>query len=74
MYLLNKHRVELLVQLILPLTTVGLLVGPSAVMYAVPGHGTLKIILILVFTMGFSAALSAFTKAKRYEMLAATAA
>ena len=64
---------DVLVRLILTLTTVGLLVGPSAILFFVPGHRTLKIVLIMLFTLLFSAAVSVFTKAKRHEMLAATA-
>ena len=64
---------DVLVRLILTLTTVGLLVGPSAILFFVPDHRTLKIVLIMLFTLLFSAAVSVFTKAKRHEMLAATA-
>lgn len=71
--LISKHRTDIVVRLILTLTTVGLLVGPSTVLFIVPGHPTLKIVLIMVFTLLFSAAVSVFTKAKRHEMLAATA-
>lgn len=71
--LISKHRTDIVVRLILTLTTVGLLVGPSTVLFIVPGHPTLKIVLIMVFTLLFSAAVSIFTKAKRHEMLAATA-
>ena len=71
--LVSKHRIDLLVRLILTVSVVALLVGPSAVLFLVPEHSTLKICLILVFTLLFSAAISAFTKAKRHEMLAATA-
>ena len=71
--LISKHRTDIVVRLILTLTTVGLLVGPSAVLFVVPEHHTLKIVLIMLFTLLFSAAVSVFTKAKRHEMLAATA-
>ena len=47
---------------------------PTAVLFLVEDHGLLKIMLIMIFTMLFSAALSVFTKAKRHEMFAATAA
>ena len=73
LHLMSKYRMDVLVRLILTLTTVGLLVGPSAILFVVPGHRTLKIILIMLFTLLFSAAVSVFTKAKRHEMLAATA-
>ena len=72
-HLISKYRVDMLVRLILTITTVSLLVGPSAVLFTVSGHGTMKILLILLFTLLFSAAVSFFTKARRHEMLAATA-
>ncbi|KAK0513549.1 hypothetical protein JMJ35_003913 [Cladonia borealis] len=73
LHLMSKYRMDVLVRLILTLTTVGLLVGPSAILFFVPDHRTLKIVLIMLFTLLFSAAVSVFTKAKRHEMLAATA-
>lgn len=73
MHLYSKHRIDIVVRLVLVLTTVGLLVGPSAVLFLVPGQSSLKICLILVFTLLFAAAMSVCTKARRHEMLAATA-
>ncbi len=73
LHLVSKRRVDVLVRLVLVLTTVGLLVGPSAVLFLVTGHDTFKICLIMGFILLFSAALSVATKAKRHEMLAATA-
>lgn len=73
LHLVSKRRVDVLVRLVLTITTVGLLVGPSAVLFLVTGHDTFKIVLIMGFTLLFSAALSVATKAKRHEMLAATA-
>ena len=63
----------MVVRLVLVLITVALLVGPSAVLFLVEGHSPLKICLIMVFTLLFAAALSVCTKAKRHEMLAASA-
>ena len=71
--LISKARTDIVVRLILTLMTVGLLVGPTTVLFVVPAHRTLKIVLIMLFTLLFSAAVSVFTKAKRHEMLAATA-
>ena len=71
--LMSKHRIDVLVRVILTLTTVGLLVGPPATLFLVPEHNALKIVLIMVFTSLFTLALSMFTKAKRHEMFAATA-
>lgn len=73
LHLYSKRRIDIVVRLVLVLTTVGLLVGPSAVLYFVTGQSALKICLIMVFTLLFAAALSVCTKAKRHEMLAATA-
>ena len=73
MRLFSKPRIDLLVRLVLTVTTVALLVGPSAVLFLWPGHNLVKIVLIMLFTLLFSLALSAFTKARRHEMLAATA-
>ncbi|KAF6240808.1 hypothetical protein HO173_001481 [Letharia columbiana] len=73
LHLYSRRRIDIVVRLVLVLTTVGLLVGPSAVLYFVNGQSALKICLIMVFTLLFAAALSVCTKAKRHEMLAATA-
>lgn len=72
--LYSKYRVDVLARLILTVVAVVLLMVPTAVLFLVPEHGILKIMLIMIFTMLFSAALSVFTKAKRHEMFAATAA
>lgn len=71
--LYSKRRIGMVVRLILVLITVSLLVGPSALLYFVTGQSALKICLIMVFTLLFAVALSVCTKAKRHEMLAATA-
>lgn len=73
LHLCSKVRIDIAVRLVLVLTTVALLVGPSAVLFFVPGRSSLKICLIMAFTLLFAAALSVCTKAKRHEMLAATA-
>ncbi len=73
LHLCSKRRIDMVVRLVLVLITVALLVGPSAVLFLVEGHSTLKICLILIFTLLFAAALSVCTKAKRHEMLAAAA-
>ncbi|CAO1598600.1 hypothetical protein XANCAGTX0491_002361 [Xanthoria calcicola] len=72
--LYSKYRVDVLARLILTVVAVVLLMVPTAVLFLVPEHDILKIMLIMIFTMLFSAALSLFTKAKRHEMFAATAA
>ena len=72
--LYSKKRVDLLVRLILTVVTVILLMAPTAVLFLVPEHAVVKLVVIVVFTLLFSAALGVFTKAKRHEMFAATAA
>ncbi|KAL6715215.1 hypothetical protein ACLMJK_007479 [Lecanora helva] len=59
----RKSRVEFYVRLNLTVTTVFLLMAPSAILFLVPGHNLLKLMLILLFVLLFSAALSIFTKA-----------
>lgn len=73
LYLYDERRISHVVRLILVLIIVALLVGPSAVLFFVPGQSTLKICLIMVFTLFFALAMTICTKAKRHEMLAATA-
>ena len=51
-----------------------MLLGPSAVLYLVSGRNILKLLLIGAFTVLFSAALHAFSKARRHENFAATSA
>ena len=63
-----------MVRLTLTFIAVVLLMAPTTVLFIVPGHPTLKIVLIMLFTLLFSAAMSVFTKARRHEMFAATAA
>lgn len=72
--LYSKKRVDLLVRLILTIVTVLLLMAPTAVLFLVPEHAVVKLVVIVVSTLLFSAALGVFTKAKRHEMFAATAA
>ncbi|KAI4259769.1 MAG: hypothetical protein LQ352_000575 [Teloschistes flavicans] len=72
--LYSKYRVDVLARLILTIVSVLLLAAPTAILFLVPEHGWFKIVLIMIFTLLFSAALSVFTKAKRHEMFAATAA
>ncbi|KAL9036259.1 MAG: hypothetical protein Q9180_004403 [Flavoplaca navasiana] len=72
--LFSKYRVDTLVRLILAIVAVILLMVPTAVLYLVQEQGILKIVLIMIFTVLFSASLSVFTKAKIHEMFAATAA
>ena len=58
----------------LTIIAVSMLLGPSAVLYIVNGHSVLKLLLIGTFTVLFSSALHAFSKARRHENFAATSA
>ena len=73
-HLYSKYRIDVVVRLTLTVIAVVLLMAPTTVLFLMPGHGILKIILIMLFTLLFSAAMSVFTKARRHEMFAATAA
>ena len=58
-----KYRIDIIVRLILAIAIVGLLMLPSAVLYTLPEHRALRIVLIMLFTLLFSSALAVFTKA-----------
>ena len=62
-HLRRAFRIEFYVRLILTVTTVFLLMAPSAILFLVAGHNLMKLIVIFVFVLLFSAALSIFTKA-----------
>lgn len=70
----SKHRIDVLIRIVLTITAASMLLGPSAVLYIVNGHNILKLLLIGAFTILFSAALHAFSKARRHENFAATSA
>ena len=70
----SKHRIDILIRLVLTVTAVSMLLGPSAILYIVSGHKIFKLLLIAAFTVLFSAALHAFSKARRHENFAATSA
>lgn len=70
----SKHRIDVLIRILLTITAVSMLLAPSAVLYVVSGHNVLKLLLIGVFTVLFSAAMHAFSKALRHENFAATSA
>lgn len=72
--LFDKHRIDILIRLIITVLAVALLLAPVVVLFREQDSGTVKIMVILVFTLVFSLALSIATKAKRAEVFAATAA
>ncbi|CAD6566994.1 MAG: hypothetical protein ASARMPREDX12_009209 [Alectoria sarmentosa] len=65
---------SILARIVLTITAVSMLLGPSAVLYTVNEHNFFKLLLIGAFTILFSAALHAFSKARRHENFAATSA
>lgn len=73
-HLYSKRRIDFFVRVILALVTVILLLVPTALLFLVPESNQLKIVTILLFTLLFSVAMMVFTKAKRHEMFAASAA
>ena len=70
----SKSRIDLLVRIIICLLAVALLVAPCVLLLLVPESNPLKIIVLLSFTMFFCICISIFTKARRHEVFAATAA
>lgn len=74
LHLYSQYRIDVLARLILTIISVILLIVPTTVLFLLPEYRGLKIGLIMIFTLLFSAALSVFTKAKRHEMFAGSAA
>jgi hypothetical protein len=70
----SKKRLDLLIRILLMLLAVALLVVPVFILLAAKREGYLRVVVVVLFTGGFSVALSVFTKAKRHEVFAATAA
>lgn len=70
----SKSRIDLLVRIIVCLLAVALLVLPVALLFAVPESNSMKIVVLLSFTLFFCVCISVFTKARRHEVFAATAA
>lgn len=73
-YLFSKPRIDRFARILVTCLAVALLMAPVVVLFQDGESGAVKIVVILVFTLGFSAALSVFTKAKRHEVFASTAA
>lgn len=70
----SKYRIDLLVRIIVCLLAVALLVVPVVLLFYIPESNALKIVVLLSFTLFFCICISVFTKAKRHEVFAATAA
>ncbi|KAF2213854.1 hypothetical protein CERZMDRAFT_95884 [Cercospora zeae-maydis SCOH1-5] len=74
LFLYDKRRIDVFIRLIMTFLAVGLLLAPVVVLFREQDSGTVKIVVILVFTLFFSLALSLATRARRAEVFAATAA
>ena len=62
------------VRLLITILAVALLMVPVVVLFRDSEDTGIKIVVVLLFTLVFSMALSIFTKAQRHEVFAATAA
>ncbi|KAH8696835.1 hypothetical protein GQ44DRAFT_694624 [Phaeosphaeriaceae sp. PMI808] len=72
--LYSKKRIDIFSRLIITCLAVVLLMAPVIALFCTKESGYIKILIIFLFTMAFSVALSLCTKAKRHEVFAATAA
>ncbi|KAF2257626.1 hypothetical protein CC78DRAFT_600228 [Lojkania enalia] len=72
--LYSKRRIDIFSRLVITILAVILLMAPVIALFSAQESGGIKIMIIFLFTMAFSVALSIFTKAKRHEVFAATAA
>jgi hypothetical protein len=69
----SKRRIDVCSRLLITAAIVALLLAPVVVLYSIRNHGWLRILIIFVFTLVFSVAMNLGTRAKRHEVLAATA-
>ena len=74
----DRTRISYCVTMIITIVVLGLLMIPIWMLFKASIEGTISktpdmIILVFAFTMIFSAAISAFTKAKRHEIVVASA-
>jgi hypothetical protein len=72
--LYSKKRIDIFSRLVITILAVVLLMAPVIALFGTRERGAIKILIIFLFTMAFSMALSLCTKAKRHEVFAATAA
>ncbi|MCJ1249480.1 hypothetical protein MMC30_006704 [Trapelia coarctata] len=73
-HLYSKARIGVLVRFLICILAALLLMCPVALLLLVPSLSSIKIIMIVLFTLFFSFVLSVCTRAKRHEVFAATAA
>ncbi|KAF2470482.1 uncharacterized protein BDR25DRAFT_226246 [Lindgomyces ingoldianus] len=72
--LYSKKRIDVFSRLVITFLAVILLMAPVIALFGINQRASIKILIIFLFTMAFSVALSLCTKAKRHEVFAATAA
>jgi hypothetical protein len=71
----SHERISTFVRLTITVLSAVILMVPVFVLFGVPKAKTMvKVVIVLAFTLAFAAAVSVFTKAKRHEVFAATAA
>lgn len=73
-HLYSKSRISKVVRLIICIQAVVLLMIPVVLLLLVPSLSSVKIVVIVLFTLFFSLVLSMCTRAKRHEVFGATAA
>ena len=80
--LLSPDRLDTLLRIIVTIIAAALLLLPVTILYLtqplnvdqIQTQGKIQILTIFAFTLGFSLSVSIFTRAKRQEVFAATAA
>ncbi|ORY17224.1 hypothetical protein BCR34DRAFT_555651 [Clohesyomyces aquaticus] len=72
--LYSKRRINLFSRLIVTFLAAVLLMAPVIALFVTKERAGIKILIIFLFTLTFSVALSTCTKAKRHEVFAATVA
>lgn len=73
-HLYSKERIGILVRVVICCLAVVTLMAPVVVLLLVDSTSSIKIMVIVLSTMLFAVILSVFTKARRHEVFAATAA
>lgn len=72
--LYSKHRIDIFSRLVITFLAIVLLMAPVIALFGSHEKGAIKILIVFLFTMAFSVALSLCTKARRHEVFAATVA
>ncbi|KAL1620946.1 hypothetical protein SLS54_005878 [Diplodia seriata] len=72
--LFSKARISALIQVTVTIITVGLLMVPVCLLFKLKMADKIKVVLLLVFVLGFPIAISVFARPRHHELFAATAA